>query len=519
MQQERRNSMKILNQLRSKKEEETLKSNEPTITFAQLEQFIDLLEKHEEHLYKQSGTNDVNKVLALLSRASDIIQKRENYYKVRLDMITKAIEVGLWEMDVFAGDPVNPKNEFRWSNDLRAMLGYVDENDFPNRLDSWSNNLHPDEKADVLQAFADHMLDRTGQTKFDIEYRLATKNGEYKWFKATGTTIREEDGTPIMVAGAMFDINEKKLKEAEIHTLVERYDLVNRALVEAPWDMTVIAGDPVNPDNEFWWSDQFRRTLGFEGEHDFPNRLSSWSNQLHPDDSKMALAALANHLNDHSGKTPFDVDYRLASKNGEYRWYHAGGETIRDEKGIPLRVAGTIRDVTHEKNKEEIIKLVNIQMEGLFEAINDIVRGIVSVTEQAQDMAEVQEKSHLAAMQVRAKTEETKEITNFITEVSNQTHLLGLNASIEAAHAGEFGRGFSVVASEVRKLAEHSKAASKDIDSTIHHMNEQIDHIIKTINSMSDLTQSQASLTEEVNASVEELSTMSEELLAILRKL
>ncbi|MBP2111282.1 methyl-accepting chemotaxis protein [Paenibacillus silagei] len=484
-----------------------------------LRNYVERAERKEEEQADTYSAAVPDELQALLTRLTSVIHKREDYYKVRLEMITEAIEISLWEMDVYEGDPVNPNNEFRWTDELRRMIGYTDEHDFPNVLESWSNCLHPEDKEGVLQLFADHMLDRTGTIKYDIEYRLKTKAGEYKWFQATGTTVRSADGSPIMVAGALLDIHDKKIKQDELGALVVRYDLVNRALVEAPWDMVVIAGDPVNPDNEFWWSEQFRRTIGFEGEHDFPNLLSSWSNQLHPEDLQPTLDAFANHLNDYTGQTDYTVNYRLRSKNGEYRWYHAGGETIRDEQGIPLRVAGTIRDITQEINKEDTIRRVNLQMEGLLTAINEIVHGIVSVTEQAQDIAEVQEQSYKAAVDVKEKTNETKEITKFISEVSNQTSLLGLNASIEAAHAGEYGRGFSIVASEVRKLADHSKMASNNIEKTTQEMNDRIDHIISTINGMSSLTEAQAALTQEVNASVEEVSRMSEELLGILRTL
>lgn len=102
-----------------------------------------------------------------------------------------------------------------------------------------------------------------------------------------------------------------------------RFDLVNRASSEGLWDMEVVAGDPVNPRNRFWWSQQFREMLGFRNEQDFPNVLASWADRLHPADKAATLDAFARHLNDKSGMTPYRVRNRLAMKDGSYRWFFA----------------------------------------------------------------------------------------------------------------------------------------------------------------------------------------------------
>ncbi|MFB0829788.1 methyl-accepting chemotaxis protein [Brevibacillus laterosporus] len=443
---------------------------------------------------------------------------RENV-AVRLELVTEAIEVGLWDMNVVAGDPVNPQNTFTWTNEFRKMLGYRDETDFPNVLHSWASKLHPDDHDEVLEAFEKHLLDHSGKTPYDVEYRLLLKNGEYRWFRATGATVRDANGVPLRVAGALFDIHDKKMKEQELESLVERYDLINRVLVEAPWDMTVVEGDVINPNNEFWWSPQFRRALGFKDETDFPNVMSSWSSRLHPEDEKRTLEAFANHLNDYSGKTPFDIDYRLRLKNGEYRWYHASGETIRSRTGIPLRVAGTIRDITLEKNKEQIVREMTSQMKHLSDSISDMVKGVNSITNQAQELAIAQDQSTEAANQAKGSADETKNISNFIKEIAEQTNLLGLNAAIEAARAGEQGRGFGIVADEVRKLAVHSANATVNIESSLNEMKELIETILLHIGKMSTLTQTQAALTEQVNSSMDEINKMSQSLVDFTKTL
>jgi hypothetical protein len=89
---------------------------------------------------------------------------------------------------------------------------------------------------------------------------------------------------------------------------IMKYRLTSNALNIAHWDMKIIdLEDPVNPKNTFIWSGEFRRLLGFTDENDFPDILSSWNSLLHPDDYQRTMDAFAAHINDRSGKTPYDL--------------------------------------------------------------------------------------------------------------------------------------------------------------------------------------------------------------------
>ncbi|MCL1814452.1 MAG: PAS domain S-box protein [Treponema sp.] len=138
-----------------------------------------------------------------------------------------------------------------------------------------------------------------------------------------------------------------------------KYKLVNDALGIALWDMDVEKEDPTSPNNKITWSQELRDMLGFSNETDFPNTITALASRFHPDDSDMAFAAFAAHFNDRTGKTPYNIEYRLKHKNGEYRWFHGFGTTLRDSAGVPIRVAGAVMDINERKETQNQLMIMS----------------------------------------------------------------------------------------------------------------------------------------------------------------
>ncbi|HEY9841078.1 MAG: methyl-accepting chemotaxis protein [Candidatus Sericytochromatia bacterium] len=107
-------------------------------------------------------------------------------------------------------------------------------------------------------------------------------------------------------------------------------------------------------------------------------------------------------------------------------------------------------------------------------SVQETIQGINLLKEVVQEASKVIE--HLGSS-----TQKIGEIINVIDDISDQTNLLALNAAIEAARAGEHGKGFAVVADEVRKLAERSSKATKEISELIRSIQHEADGAVKTV--------------------------------------
>ena len=170
---------------------------------------------------------------------------------------------------------------------------------------------------------------------------------------------------------------------------------------------------------------------------------------------------------------------------------------------IPKILAGNLRDMS-----------VNLGtgLSGIASAVEELAASASNIHANEQELnREIKEIINLS--------EEINEVSAFIKKIADETNMLGLNAAIEAARAGDAGRGFGVVAEEIRKLSEQSKGTVPKIKQITERIKTKVEETSENSQNSLSSSQEQAAATEEITASIEEITTMSEELNKIAQQL
>jgi len=288
------------------------------------------------------------------------------------------------------------------------------------------------------------------------------------------------------------------LKE-QLRTALLRFELAGKS--EALWDMEYPKDGQLLPDTAFWWSEQFRKLLGFRDEHDFPNVLDSWGSRLHPTDKERTFAAFAAHLQDRSGRTPYAIEYQLQLKSGEYRWFLARGYTMRDSSGKPLRVNGSLRDIHADKLLNEKL---TASKEELQSGMSDVRTRMAALLGQAVATAD---STNSKMSRLGTRSLEIRKVNTVISEIAQTSNLLALNAMIEAARAGELGSGFTVVAEEVKRLASRTSAATEDVAKQSHAIGEDISEAASAVQHFQQIIQQIELIQNQLTAAIEAQTT------------
>jgi methyl-accepting chemotaxis protein len=167
-------------------------------------------------------------------------------------------------------------------------------------------------------------------------------------------------------------------------------------------------------------------------------------------------------------------------------------EATRKSEAIKEKIMVAVGEA--QNSKEDVLKA----NDNLGEARNEVI----TLTRKVQESADKENELAQRMDTLASDTTQVKEVLVVISDIADQTNLLALNAAIEAARAGEHGRGFAVVADEVRKLAERTQKSLTEINATINVIVQSVTDASGTMSQNAEDIQKLSDISEEVEAKI-----------------
>ncbi|MGZ8385029.1 MAG: PAS domain-containing sensor histidine kinase [Nitrospira sp.] len=213
------------------------------------------------------------------------------------------------------------------------------------------------------------------------------------------------------------DISERKRVDEALRASQERFQLAARATHDGIWDWNILTG-------EQYWSDRHLELFGLEPNPVMPT-YERWIALVHPEDADRVHQATCRHLE--TGE-PYDIEVRVRMKDGRYRWFRDQGQAQWDSTGRPVRMVGSISDVTERRNAEEAIRKAHAELEQrVDERTAELAQANRSLKDEIAERKSVEEAVREGELRYKLLTEATFDGI----AIHDQGVLLDVNAGLE----------------------------------------------------------------------------------------
>jgi len=186
------------------------------------------------------------------------------------------------------------------------------------------------------------------KTKLQTEEWVANGDGERRLLSIVKTPKLDDNGNVEYVVCSGEDITDYRNSEKKLRQSKKRLDLAMEATSDALWDWGLVT-------NKAFFNPCFYTMLGYKP-YELPQSFDTWETLIHPEDKESAIKKIEAYVQKKIGS--FEVEYRLKTKQGGWRWLMARGKVVeRDAGGTPVRMVGTHVDITERKLNEEALRI------------------------------------------------------------------------------------------------------------------------------------------------------------------
>lgn len=273
-----------------------------------------------------------------------LAQERSHFLEAQ-----RVSRLGSWEQDMAS-------NTLWWSEQTYRVLG-LDPEKTPPSYPAFLATIHPDDRDRVDQAF---LLCRSSGGELDISFRQETPERGERHLHVGGRGEKNPQDQSWHLTGTIQDVTDYLRLQQALQDAEERWKFALEGAGEGVWDWDV-AGQHI------YFSPRWKAIIGYD-DSELPNRHSEWIDRLHPEDRSLVLTTLTDHLAGRS--TTYAQEFRLQHKDGGYRWVLCRGCILsRDKVGHPLRMLGTICDISGRKEAELSLTQKEVMQRSLVSAL------------------------------------------------------------------------------------------------------------------------------------------------------
>ena len=180
------------------------------------------------------------------------------------------------------------------------------------------------------------------------------KNGEIYWESAVISPVKDERGVIRHFLAVKENITERKKSDQTLLEINRRYERAVTGTTDGIWDWNI-------PTGEDYHSPRYHELLGY-APNEIPDILDGFHSLIHPDDLPLVTTAQKAHL---EKGVVYNIDLRMKTKQGYYKWFNTRGQAEWDVNGKPLNMSGSITDISERKKTEEEIISSNARLQRL----------------------------------------------------------------------------------------------------------------------------------------------------------